>query len=63
MFASFYSTASLAFESGNVIGLRMMTIVSGGNCSYDEANLMGMETVQAMFETGKSLLRVARRAA
>jgi len=63
MFASFYSTAFLAFESGNVIGLRMMTIVSGGNCSYDEANLMVMETVQAMFETGESLLRVARRAA
>jgi hypothetical protein len=56
MFGAFYSTVLLAFESGNVIGLRMMKIMSCGSGSHDEANLMVMEKIRAMFETGASLL-------
>ena len=55
MFGPFFSTVSLAFESGNVIGLRMMKIMSGGSGSHDEANLMVMEKM-AMFEASASLL-------
>jgi hypothetical protein len=56
MFDHFYSTMFLAFESGNVMGLRMMKIMSGGSGSHDEANLMVTEKVQAMFEAGAGLL-------
>jgi hypothetical protein len=56
MFGPFYSTMFLAFESGNVIGLRMMKIMSGGSGSHDETNLMVMEKVQAMSEASASLL-------
>ncbi|MGA2998294.1 hypothetical protein [Bradyrhizobium sp.] len=56
MFGPFFSTVSLAFESGNVIGLRMMKIMSGGSGSHDEANLMVTEKVQAMIEASASLL-------
>jgi hypothetical protein len=56
MFGPYYSTVFLAFESGNVIGLRMMKMMSGGSGSHDEMNLMVMEKVHAMFEAGASLL-------
>jgi hypothetical protein len=56
MFGPFFSTVFLAFESGNVIGLRMMKIMSGGSGSHDGANLMVMEKVQAMWEASASLL-------
>jgi hypothetical protein len=56
MFVPFYSTVFLAFESGNVIGLRMMKMMSGDNSLHDEAYLMVMEKVHAMFEAGASLL-------
>jgi hypothetical protein len=56
MFGPFYSTMFLAFESGNVINLRMMKIMSGGSGSRDETNLMVMEKVQAMSEASASLL-------
>jgi hypothetical protein len=56
MFGPFYSAVFVAFESSNVIGLRMTKIMSGGSGSHDEANLMVMEKVQAMFEAGASLL-------
>jgi hypothetical protein len=55
MFGPFYSTVFLAFESSNVIGLRMMKIMSGGSGAHDEANLMVTEKVQAMFEASASL--------
>ena len=55
MFVPFYSTVFLAFESGNVIGLRMMKMMSGSG-SHDEAHLMVMEKVHAMFEAGASLM-------
>jgi hypothetical protein len=56
MFVPFYSTMSLAFESGNVIGLRMMKMMSGGSGSRDEAHLMMTEKVNAMFEAGANLM-------
>jgi hypothetical protein len=56
MFVPFYSTVFLAFESGNVVGLRMMKMMSGGSGSYDEAHLMVMEKVIAMFEASASLM-------
>jgi hypothetical protein len=56
MFGPFFSSVFLAFESGNVIGLRMMKIMSGGSGSHDETNLMLTEKLQAMSEAGASLL-------
>jgi 2-iminoacetate synthase ThiH len=55
MFVPFYSTVFLAFESGNVIGLRM-EVMSGGRGSRDEAHLMVMEKLDAMFEAGATLM-------
>ncbi len=49
MFFPFYSTMFLAFESRNVVGLRMMKMMSGGSGSHEEAHLMVMEKVDAMF--------------
>jgi hypothetical protein len=56
MFGPFYSTVFLALESGNVIRLRMMKMMSGGRGSHDEAHLMVMEKIDAMFEASVSLL-------
>jgi hypothetical protein len=56
MFGPLYSTVFLAFESGNVIGLRMMKMMSGGSGLHDEATLMVMEKVHAMFEAGANLM-------
>ena len=54
MFVPFYSTMFLAFESGNVIGLRMMKMMCGGSGSHDEAHFMVMEKVHA--KAGASLM-------
>jgi 2-iminoacetate synthase ThiH len=56
MFAPFYSTIFLALESGNVIGLRMMKMMSGARGSHDEAHLMVTEKLHAMFEAGTNLM-------
>jgi len=56
MFGPFYSTVFLAFESSNVIGLRMMKMMSGGRGSHDEANLMVTEKLHAMIEAGANLM-------
>ena len=56
MFLPFFSTVSLAFESGNVIGLRMMKMMSGGRGSHDEAHLMVTEKLGAMLEASASLM-------
>ena len=56
MFGPFYPTVFLAFESGNVIGLRGMKMMSGGGGSHDEAHLMVMEKIHAMLEASVSLL-------
>lgn len=54
MFVPFYSIVFLAFESSNVIGLRMMKMMGSG--SDDEAHLMVMEKIHAMFEASASLM-------
>jgi hypothetical protein len=56
MFIPFYSTMSLAFESCDVIGLRMMKMMWGGKGSHDEAQLMVTEKLHAMVEAGTSLM-------
>ena len=56
MLGPFYSTMFLAFESGNVINLRMIKIISGGSGSHDEANLMVMEKIHALLEASASLM-------
>jgi hypothetical protein len=38
MFVPFYSTAFLAFESGNVIGLQVMKMMSGGSGSAESGS-------------------------
>jgi hypothetical protein len=57
MFFPFYSAVFLAFESGNVICLRMLKIMSGGSGSHDEVHLMMMEKMHAMFEASTSLIK------
>jgi hypothetical protein len=56
MFSPFYSTIMLGFESGNVIGLRMMKLTYGGSDAVNEMHLMMGEKVKAMFETGANLM-------
>jgi hypothetical protein len=56
MFVPFYSAMFLAFESGNVIGLRMVKMMSGGSGSHDEVQLMVTEKVSALFEASASLM-------
>lgn len=56
MFVPFNSTVFLAFESGNVIGLRMMKMMSGARGSRDETHLMVMEKLDSMFEAGATLM-------
>jgi hypothetical protein len=56
MFVPFYSAMFLAFESGNVIGLRMMKMMLGGRGSRDEAQLMVTEKVSALFEASAALM-------
>jgi hypothetical protein len=63
MFVPFYSTGFLAFESGNVIGLRMMKMMSGGSGLHEEAHLMVMEKVQPCLRPVRTSWLAARRAA
>ena len=56
MLLPFYSTMFLAFESGNVIGLRMMKMMSGAGGAQDEAHLMVTEKLHALFEAGANLM-------
>ena len=56
MFVPFYSTMFLAFESCDVIGLRMMKMMSGGSGSRDEAQLMVTEKVSALLEASATLM-------
>ena len=55
MFVPFYSIVFLAFESGNVIGLRMMKMMRGGRTARREANLMVSEKIKAAIEATASL--------
>jgi hypothetical protein len=63
MFVPFYSTVFLAFESSNVIGLRMMKMMTGGSGSHDEAYLMVMEKYTHCLRLVQALWPAARRAA
>lgn len=56
MFGVLSSTAMLAVESCNVIGLRLAKLMAGTGESHDEARLMVSEKVSAMFEAGASLM-------
>jgi hypothetical protein len=55
MFVPFYSTAMLALESCDVIGLRLAKLRSGGRDASDEAHLMVSEKINAMFEATASV--------
>ena len=46
----------LAFESGGVVSLRMMKLLSGGSAAFEEAHLMFSEKVEAAFEAGSNLM-------
>jgi hypothetical protein len=63
VFVPFYSTLLLAFESGNVIGLRMMKMMSGGSGSQEEAHLMVMEKYTLCLRLVQALWLAAGRAA
>jgi hypothetical protein len=56
MFVPFYSTAMLALESCDVIGLRLAKLMSGGRDAHDEAQLMMSEKINAMFEAAASVV-------
>jgi hypothetical protein len=62
MFGPFFSTVFLAFESGNVIGLRMMKIMSGGSGSHDEAKLMVTEKMRLCWRPVQAFLLEPRQA-
>ena len=51
-----YASAMLAYESFDVIRLRMEKILLGGDDAHHEARLMVSEKVDAMFEAGASLM-------
>ena len=48
MFVPFYSTAILALESYDIIGLRLAILMSGGRYPHDEAKLILSDKVNAM---------------
>ncbi len=50
MFQAWFSAVSLAFESNEVIRLRLARIAGGGSDAYDEASLMWNEKVAAALE-------------
>jgi hypothetical protein len=56
MFVPFYSTAMLAFESCDVISLRLTKLMSGGREAHDEAHLMMSEKINAVFEATASMV-------
>jgi hypothetical protein len=56
MIVLYYSTMLLAFESGNVVGLRTAKLLAGDSAFHDEVHLMVFEKVQAMFEAGANLM-------
>jgi hypothetical protein len=56
MFVPFYSTAMLALESCDVIGLRLAKLMSGGRDANDEAHLMVSEKINAIFEATASIV-------
>jgi hypothetical protein len=57
------ASAMLAFESFEVIRLRLAMFATGGDDADGEARLMVNEKVDAMFEAGASLMSGASAAA
>lgn len=51
-----YASIMLAYESFEVIRLRLEKILLGGGDAHHEARLMVSEKVDAMFEAGASLM-------
>lgn len=51
-----YASTMLAYESFEVIRLRLEKILLGGDDAHHEARLMVSEKVDAMFEAGASLM-------
>lgn len=51
-----YASTMLAFESFEVIRLRMEKLVIGGDAADHEARLMVSEKIDAMFEAGANLM-------
>jgi hypothetical protein len=51
-----YASTMLAYESFEVIRLRLQKILLGGDGAHHEARLMVSEKVDAMFEAGASLM-------
>jgi len=51
-----YASTMLAYESFEVIRLRLEKILLGGDDAHREARLMVSEKVDAMFEAGASLM-------
>jgi hypothetical protein len=56
------ASAMLAFESCQVIHLRLAKLAIGGDASDHEAHLMVSEKIDAMFEAGASLMAGATAA-
>lgn len=56
MLFPFHSTMMLGFESGNVIGLRMLRLTRGGSDALDEMHRMIEEKVYAAVESAASLM-------
>jgi hypothetical protein len=57
-----FAGAMLAFESFEVIHLRLAKLATGDDGSDDEARLMVSEKIEAMFEAGASLMAGANAA-
>jgi hypothetical protein len=51
-----YASTMLAYESFEVIRLRLERLLIGGDDAHHEARLMVSEKVDAMFEAGASLM-------
>jgi hypothetical protein len=52
----FISLMLLAFESSDVVALRMLKVLAGGSAAIHEAELMFSEKANAAFEAAASLL-------
>jgi hypothetical protein len=57
LFYPWYPAMMLAFESSNVIDIRLRTMATGGVDATTEAQLMVSEKVDAAIEAGAMLLR------
>lgn len=56
MFDAFYKMSMLAFESQQVIGMRLMKTALGGTAAADEAALMISEKAEAAMRYGPAFM-------